>query len=300
MARSISEIKEQIAAAYMADDVVRKLYDLKGTEKFSDAFPPVSVEGVLFYVFAFGMWVIEILFDRHRAEVDEALANLKPHTLQWYINKAKAFQIDDCLPTDPSGQVVSDVYATLTPKKQIVRYAIAQENEGTLLLKLAKYRSADDHRPEKLQSREVDAVRRYFSQIKDAGVPLSIVSNAPDLMALDMTIYYNPMTLHTDKKNDELDLYNATSSKGRVRAAVEQVIENLPFNGACKKSDLVAAVYAIDGVDVVDVTRMRVAPAPTANAAPAYTYVTGYCIPESGYFKLENLTITLKPYGSQI
>lgn len=296
MARSISQIKEQIAAAFMADPAVRKLYDLQGTETFSDVFPSVSVEGVLLYVFACGMWVIETLFDRHRAEVDDALANRMPHTLQWYIHKAKAFQIDDSLPTDGSGQIVSDVYARITPKKQIVRYAVAQEDAGTLLLKLAKYRSADDPRPEALQEREIDAVRRYFSQIKDAGVPLSIVSNRPDLMALNLTIHYNPMILHPDTKNGEEDLYDASGGKGLVRAAVERVIENLPFNGTCRKSDLMAAIYAIDGVDVVDVTRMRVAPPKTTDAIPAYVPVTGYCVPGSGYFRLEQLAIILKPY----
>lgn len=303
MARSISQIKEQITTAFMADDAVRKLYDLKGTEQFSEVFPTVSVESVLLYVFAFGMWVIENLFDRHRAAMDDALAKLKPHTLQWYINKAKAFQIDDSLPTDEHGQVVSDVYAQIIPKKQIVRYAVAHENSGIIQLKLAKYRRADDPRPQALQSREIEAVRHYFMQIKDAGVPLSIISNAPDMMKLEMTVFYNPMVLHEDERGFERDLYDASDGKGLVRTAVEQVIENLPFNGTCRKSDLIAAVGRIEGVEVVDITRMRAAPARIASDPHGiYTDVTGFWVPESGYIRLEELIINLRPYyyGSRI
>lgn len=302
MARNISEIKEQIAAAYMASEGVRKLYGFKGTEVFSKVFPAVCVESVLLYVFAYGMWVIENLFDRHREQVESDLSNLKPHTLRWYINKAKAFQIGDELPTDESGQPISDTYAVIDPKKQIVRYAVADERDGTVLLKLAKYRTMDDHRPDSLQDREQEAVRRYFSQIKDAGVPVAIMSNPPDTMLLNMTIYYNAMLLHHDTKNAEKDLYNSTAAKGLVRAAVEQVIENLPFNGICKRSDIEKAVRGINGVDVADITLMQTARAVEKDQPKSYSNVAGFCIPESGYFKLDKLNLTLEVYehGNQI
>lgn len=292
MARSVTEIKEQIAAAFMADEGVRRLYGFKGTEQFSKIFPAVCVESVMLYVFALGMWMIESLFDSHRAEVDKALAELRPHTLRWYISKAKAFQINDELPIDESGQPISDTYAVAEPKKQIVRYAVADEVSGLVLLKVAKYKSETDHRPDTLQQREVDALRRYFSQIKDGGVSIAIMSNAPDSMALEITIHYNAMALHVDTKNSEPDLYNALdANKGLVRMAVESVIENLPFDGMCRKSDLIDAIYKIDGVDVADITRMQ-----TAEAGGSYVNVTGFCCPKSGYFKLDTLKITPKIY----
>lgn len=281
----------------MADEGVRKLYGFNGTETFDKTFPRVSIESVLLYVFAYGMWIIENLFDRHRAQVDQAINNLKPHTLRWYVNKAMAFQIDDQLPTDRTGQTASDVYATINPKKQIVRYAVADDKSGVILLKLAKYRTMDDHRPMPLQEREVEALRHYFAQIKDAGVPISITSPFPDLMKLEATIYYNPMVLHSDVKNKEEDLYNATSSRGLVRKAIEEVIENLTFNGTCKKSDLLKAIYAIEGVDVTDITSLYTAEAPaSSDEALELTEVTGYCTPKSGYFRLNELLLTLKPY----
>lgn len=290
---TIAEYKELIGAEFMASAAAKKLYKYPDGTKFSEYFPPVSVEGVMVYVFAFGMWVISTLYDKHRADVLADLAALKPHNLLWYVTKAKAYQHGQELPKDESGQPVSDVYATINEKQRIVKYAVAQEFNNTVLLKVAKYTNASNVTPQKLSDNELAGLKRYFSQIKDAGVPLAVISNDPDKMAVEVTIYYNPMLLFPDvdgkgnitalKNSDGVDV---------IKTAIQKVIENLPFNGDCKTSDILDAIKKIDGVDVADITAVQV----LAGVA-SYKPVVGYCTPESGYFKLDRLTLTAKPYS---
>ena len=288
MAKTIEEYKAQIVERFMTMSSVRELYGLKGSEKFDERFPAVSVEGIFIYLWAFGAWVIATLFDRHRQEVDERLAALKPHTLRWYVTKAKAYQHGDELPQDGNGQPNSDKYARIDETKQLIRYAVAQEVNNTVLLKVAKYTSKDNKTPTKLSDEEITGFKYYLSQIKDAGVPVAVVSNAPDDMVVSLKIAYNPMTL-TLQNGVLLD----TDGNNVVRNAIVQVIENLPFNGDCRNSDILNAVLAIQGIDVADIKSVQVKAAGTTVLAK----VIGYCTPESGYFRLATLIIDAAPYS---
>ena len=86
MARTISEIKAEIANTYIAQDTVRSAYGLDENASFDKVFSPISIENVLFYVVASCIWVLEQLFDRHTAEVEHRIEALRPHTLRWYVS----------------------------------------------------------------------------------------------------------------------------------------------------------------------------------------------------------------------
>lgn len=295
--KTVKQFKEQIAREFMEMDAVRKLYGLDGTKSFEECFPAVSVEGIFIYLWAFGAWVITSLFDRHRADVLAELATLKPHTLRWYVTKAKAYQHGCELPTDESGQYCSDTYETIRPDKQIVRYAVAKEipvrDTIVLSLKVAKYVSKERHTPAQLSAAELDGLKRYLANIKDAGVPIQVQSNKADEMQVEMKIFYNPMILEKNRSNI---LVNGRG-EDVVRLAIEQVIENLPFNGDCRNSDILDAVKNIDGVEVADILSIRSKP-----SSQDYRPVVGYCTPESGYFRLASLKLDLECYnnGNQI
>lgn len=84
MARDIATIKQEMADAFMAESAVRERYGFTASDTFDSKFSKVSIEGLLFYVVAFGMWAMEKLFDSHKAEVDAMLADRTPHTTRWY------------------------------------------------------------------------------------------------------------------------------------------------------------------------------------------------------------------------
>lgn len=277
----------------MANPAAQELYGFAPGTKFSDYFPTVSIEGIFVYVFAFGLWVVNSLFSRHRADVLELLASQKPHTAQWYANKAKAYQHGYELPKNENGQEIYDHYETIDESAQIVKYAVAKEVGSALVIKVAKYISSTDHKPQKLAAAELMGVKRYFSQIKDCGVQLAVISNDPDYMSVEVVVYYNPMLLFPDvDENGEITALRNSDGVDIFRKNIQQVIENLPFNGDLRKSAIESAIEDIAGADVVDVTAVY-----TKTAESEYAEVVGYTTPGSGYFELDNLILTAKPYS---
>jgi len=284
---TVKDYKDQITAEFMANQDVQKHYGFGENDTFDSRFSAASIESILFYAFAFGMWVIATLFDKHRTEVLEDLKTLKPHTLFWYVTKARVYQHGHELPKDQHGQVVSDVYAEVDEAAQIVRFAVARELGDIVMVKVAKHTSEDNRTPQRLDAEELSGLRRYFSQVKDAGVRVSIVSNDADLMAVDVVIYYNPIVLSfadgvlIDSEDNDV-----------VRNAIEQVVENLPFNGDCRTSDILNAIKVVPGVDVVEINKVQV-----WTGEQERQTVVGFTTPKSGYFKLKELTIAARPYG---
>ena len=63
---------------FMADSAVQERYGFTSSDTFDGKFSKVSIEGLLFYVVAFGIWVLEKLFDTHKEEVSTMLADLTP------------------------------------------------------------------------------------------------------------------------------------------------------------------------------------------------------------------------------
>ena len=85
---------------FITNDTIKALYGLDPKKSFEDQFSKVSLESILFYVVATAVWTLEKLFDRHRQECTELINELKPHSIRWYANKAKAFQFGKSLVPD--------------------------------------------------------------------------------------------------------------------------------------------------------------------------------------------------------
>ena len=82
MARTIEQINNEIIKAKESEPA---LAGLTSTSK-------VAIWKLWAYITAFVIYTLELIFDQHKAEVLEALTQLKPHTARWYRNKALAFQ----------------------------------------------------------------------------------------------------------------------------------------------------------------------------------------------------------------
>src|SRR5574344_959425 len=92
MARTIDTIKNEITEAWMNSEALASAYGYTIGDSFLLTFSKVSVENIICYIMAAAIWTHEKLFDAHRAEVDESITQMKPHSLRWYVNKVKAFR----------------------------------------------------------------------------------------------------------------------------------------------------------------------------------------------------------------
>jgi hypothetical protein len=275
MARTIDEIQTNMLNAIGLDPVLSLV--ATSTSK-------VAIYRLFTRIVATAIWTVEVLFDTLKAELNELLAALKPHSLRWYANKAKDFQYGYSLPID------TDVYdnSALTEDEiddsKIVKYsAVTEGDDGKLRIKVAK-EGAD---LEPLAGGELTAFSEYMARIKDAGVRLLISSDTPDKLKLDLKIYYDPLILNSDGQRID----GADSEP--VQNAVKNYLKNLPFNGVFVLAYLVDALQVVEGIVIPHVNNCL-----TSYAAFPFTSVNVQYLPDAGYLRFEapeDLTIEFIP-----
>lgn len=286
MARTVEEIKKDMTAEFMKMEAVKSRYGLDGSKSFADCFSMASLENIIFYVFAVAVWALEKLFDLHRADVDARIEQLEPHTLRWYVSKAKAYMqgqklVTDCDYYDTEGMTEQDIAAA-----KVVKYAVATESNTVVYIKVAR---EVDGNPAALTTGQLEGLTSYMNEIKDAGVSVQLRNEPADQMRIDLLIYYDPTLLIIDANGN-----GSQNGKDPVRETTKQVIENLPFNGMFRKSDLMAALQALPCVEVADIKSVKVKP---RNGAEWQT-VEGYDRPFSGYYSIDALTVDYQPYNA--
>ncbi len=278
MARSIQDIQTEILQAKANEPA---LAELNSTSK-------VAVWRLWVYITAFAIWTLEKLFDQHKKEVDEVLAELKPHTARWYRNKALAFQYGFDLLED------SDKFSHLTPEggtyseeqianSRIVKYSAVTESEteSRLIVKIATEQGGE---LQPITAEQKASFEAYMSEIKDAGVRITTINYLPDILKLQMKIYRDPLVL------DENGQSILTGEKP-VEKAIKEYLKNLPFNGELVLAHLVDALQQVEGVKIphIILAESKWIDAGT-NGYGNYQPIEVKTIPISGYFKIENFS----------
>lgn len=284
MARTIEEIKADMTANFVKQRAVISAYGLDGKKTFDQQFSRVSIESILFYVFATALWTLEKLFDLHTAEVKERIEQLEPHTLRWYVNKTKAFMYGHKLVADTDYYDTSTLSDTDIEAAKVVKYAVASESNTVVYIKVA---GEKEGKPSLLNESQLSALNSYINTIKDAGVSVQIRNEEADLMSITLVVYYDPTLFSADG-------VSLVSNNKPVEDAVKSVITNLPFNGVYRNTDLLAALQTIPGVEVVDIADVKV----RARNTEAWKDVVGFDRPYSGYYEIDDLRVEYKQYST--
>lgn len=279
MARTITQIKAGMTADFMANETLAGYYGYTVGDSFDTHFSTVSIESILFYIVAVGVWVLENLFDTLKSEVDADLSARLTHNRQWYVNLAKAFQFGDALNNNTGS------YDVIDTTKQVVDYAAVDEIAGKLFLKVAK-EGVDNL--EALSSAELTAFNTYISKTKDAGVVVNIISQEGDQLRLVIDVFYDPMVLGADG-------VLLTGTEEPVKDTLQQFIQGLPFNGEFQIVKLVDALQATEGVVIPTVLS-----AESKYAANDWATIDAKVKPYAGYLTIddEDLTINYRPYDA--
>ena len=265
MARSIAQIQAAIVTQVQSDPTL-------GPSLTSTSV--VAIWTLWTYVVAVCQWTLENLFDMHKDEVSEIIATQKPHSLQWYVTMAKAFQYGVALPPD------SDTYAAappVDPTVLIISNAAAVELVNLIRIKAAKMVSGSLGA---LSTIELTAFNAYMARIKDAGVRLQCTSNAADTFQPTMVIYYDPLVL----KNDGSRIDGTSTTP--VKDAVNTFLDTLPFNGVFVLNSFIAAMQAVSGVVIADVQTVQAfyGSVPPVVIDVQYTPDAGYMALDSAWF----------------
>jgi hypothetical protein len=277
MARTIQEIQNTIIASVQAEPVLAAI--LTSTSK-------TAIWRLTTYIVAVCVWMLEKLFDTHKADVERYISNKSPHRELWYKDKALLFQFGYTLPPD------TDIYETIDTDAQIIKHATANEavteNDSVLTIKVAKDNAGS---LAELSVEEKAAFTTYMQRIKDAGVKLRIVSQEADHLRLVLECHYDPLVLNSS--GERLDGTNNTP----VQDAINSYLEVLPFNGEFTIMALTDVLQIVDGIKIPQVLS-----AEAKWGAFEWEIITAKYIPEAGWLKVYDGDITINwiAYGSDL
>jgi len=197
------------------------------------------------FVFAYETWMQEQLYDTFKTEVDETIAGREFAQLQWYIDQSKLFQFGDDL------EWINDKYygyTTIDETKQIITQAAATVTNGSILLKVA---TGDIGSLAPLDSDELTAFTYYAKgsntpyaedNISPPGTIIEIISEDADTLRFASQVFYDPQVL-----NSSGELLSDTGTKP-VEDAVNDYIQQIPFDSKFRVSGLIDAIQSADGV----------------------------------------------------
>jgi hypothetical protein len=284
MARTVAEIKREITDRFMADEVIQQQFGFAPGAAFDATFSnKVSIVSIMFYVVAFATWTHEKLFDAHKAEITTIIDELKPHSLRWYVSKAKAFLLGHALVTDSDYYDTAGMTDEQIAEASVIKYAAAVEKAAVVYLKIATDTGGE---PAPLPAEQAAGFEAYIKEVKDAGVVVEVVNEPAEHFKLNMTVYYDPMVMDSAGM-----VFNGSTP---VQDTIKAFIKDLPFNGEYRNVALVDALQQIEGVVIPELHL-----AETSRDGQTWEQVDVKVSPYSGYYKIyddADLNIAFIPY----
>ena len=268
MARTIEEIQAEMHQIKQSEPA---LADLNSTSR-------TAIWRLWIYIVAFCAWTLEMLFDKHKAELITELYQQSPHTARWYRNKALAFLYGFDLKTDYDEFDTKNATTQEIEKAKLVKYSavVESEDQSRLIIKIAGENQTGELTP--IAQEVKSSFDYYMNEIRDAGVKLTIINYLPDLLKLNLTIKRDPLVLNENG-------VNILNGKEPVKEAIQAFMKELPFNGELSIQRLEEKILAVPGVlDLVSNNAQTAWIDAERNTYGNYENIYMSKIPVSGYF----------------
>lgn len=282
MARSVETIYADLVAKKEADE---RLSALSSTSK-------TAIWRLWLWIFAYGSFVLETIFDSHRELIERLLSLLKPHTLRWYRNKVLLFQYGFDLKEDSDQFENGSATDEEIEASKIIKYAAVTESitESRLIVKIATEDGSGVLAP--IPDEVYPAFSAYIEEIKDAGVKITVINYLPDILRLLMTIYYDPLLLTATG-------VSIRTGRKPVEDALKEFMKELPFNGELILASLVDKLQATEGVKIPHLVNAQAKWIDNGGTSYGnFENIAVKKIPTSGYFQIENFdNITYVAYS---
>lgn len=227
-------------------------------------------------VVAVAIYTHEVLWDVFKKEVEDIAAAAPAGTPRWYQEQALAFQFGDDLEYIDSKYK----YPVIDSDKQIVsRCAVEERPDGVVAIKTAK---DDNGAPVPLDSAEIAALQSYCNKIKFAGTRLAVLSLNADVVEVDLEVFYDPIVPLTTVQVD-------------VQNAVDNYLDNLPFNARFRINHFIDAIQPVTGI--VDVKLNGATSTPSGQ--PSIVFDVSI-VPASGYFEYSDQVDNMITWTQQV
>lgn len=285
--RTIEQIKKEATDAFSRNPDIIAAYKLDAAKNFEEQFSKVSIESILFYVFAFCAYTLEFIFDTHAKEIEGYVSEMKPHSLRWYRNKTLAFLYGLDLVDESDRYDVTDINDSEQAKMRICKYCAVSEAKDASKLYI-KVAGEENGKRNVLNPAQELALKSYLQQIKDAGVYIELINRAADNIRISLQIYYNPLVLNpTGSRVDG-------SMEQPVKDAILSYIENLSFNGEFRNASLVDVLQSVAGVEIPELLLSE-----SKYGEYPFKKIDALIKPDAGYFAIKDTDLTIQyiPYN---
>lgn len=223
----------------------------------------VSVWRLFMWLFAYASKLQSDLFDRFKQEVVELAKDGHFGTRRWFAAKALKFQLGYTLTfTDNDAYYTTDDAAA-----RIITHVAVVELANRVLVKVAKTQGSG---LVKLEPAEALAVNEYFQELRPP-VQVMVLTADPDRLRIYGTVIYNPtVSLFIVRQN--------------VKVAIDNYLSSLEFGGAMRRSDLMEAILAANGVVDVQLGTVEArTQGPWNGITRIYTTYAGYMVLDPAY-----------------
>lgn len=237
MARSKQEITQALKVEFIGNPTVQEIYGLSKGMNFDTVFSTVSLEAILIHVVASSEWLLEQLWSAFSSEMELRINNSYVTSFSWYYRKALEFQKGVDLIFDE--KTYSFRYPTMDESKQIVKYAAIRQVIDDEVTKLKVYFSDADKQP--LTDDTRIAFESYMREIGAAGTHYLFVSEVPDVIQIQLHIWYDPLVL--DSTGTRLN-----GGGKPVEETIEAYLNSLEYGGVFYSSKLVDRIQITEGV----------------------------------------------------
>jgi hypothetical protein len=294
MARTITEISDEIKQRFVHNSVLRTLYGIAETlnplNVYNLRFKEVSIETQLITIVAVVIASLENMFDWLKADVEKAINEERYGHVGWYQKMALLFRYGQDINSEYSPNSTSDfaestVYSddglseSQIKELQIVKYAFAADRgDFGVLLKIT---GGTQGNFTMLEPEQQEVFEAYINRIKPAGIPVEVRNMTGDQLFLKLWIQYNPLILDTSGKRISDNTYP-------VEDAINSYLNAIEFNGEFVKMKLVDTIQAVEGVEIVENTYA----AQISGTAAVEAEIVAKHSPYAGYMRLSGLEIT--------
>ena len=290
MARTIAEIKKSILDSFAANPYLVYTDSNGITRNITENTSAWALFDALAFCVATAQAILEQLMDAYVATIEAIVAKSAAASANWL--QAKMFEFQYSATEPQIVQLIAGVpqYPTVNADLRIIdACAISTDVMGNVNIKCATGSPLAA-----LDNSQKAAAQSYINLIGVDGISYVIISQAPDRIYIDATVYYNGM-------------YSATILQ-QVTDAVTAYFQQLSverFDGTLLMSDIERLIRNITGVNdvVLNNIKARKFDVLIASATPlisnkttlqrSYSSSAGYMIPEdtAGYTLADSLTL---------
>jgi hypothetical protein len=251
MARSTTEIYNDLLAK---KEATPELAGLTSTSK-------VAIWRLWLWIVAYATYILESLWDTKAKELEQKAANTLVGTISWYAQKCREWQYGFLL------EWIDNVYTYRIDddNAKLAKWVAISEVEGGIWIKVAK--DDGNGNPTPLTTSELNDLRAYMHQLKMVGTRVTIVSLDADKLAFDIDVYYYG---------------NYAVVKDNVINAIVGYLQNLPFDGALSRANLITVINEVAAVEDVYINTLTAQYGNNPAAA-----IDRIAVPYSGYWRLD-------------